>query len=261
MKDRKPCRFETTHARGRLRFLLITALVFLASGVLGKSEEKSSTLSKSVKAIEAKIDKASGHYCNAQYAEVVNLLDGVDKEIDALVAKHGNKVGEWMPTARKAIVYAMLAASHKKQSERFEALYDKGWGKVVGMDEFLSGVLRDMKPQIGVELSVSPASVAANDAYGQEDLTFKEIRSDKNGTVQITFTARPESLYFCPGANAKTTDKGIELTFVRSSIRKRPKVTYPAKSVEKGKVISVTAKDKPVFWRDGKELIKMFPRD
>lgn len=110
----------------------------------------------------------------------------------------------------------------------------------------------------------SSARAADDDTYGEKDLTFKEIKSDKEGEVEITFTVEVESLYFCPGANAKTTKTGIELTFVRSSIQKKPKVTYPAKFVKEGDktvmVITVTAKDESVFLRDDEKLVKLFPR-
>ncbi len=58
---------------------------------------------------------------------------------------------------------------------------------------------------------------------------------------------------------------GIELTFVRSWFKKKPKVTHPARSVRKRsktvRVITVAAKGKTILLRDGKRLVKLFPRD
>jgi hypothetical protein len=78
----------------------------------------------------------------------------------------------------------------------------------------------------------SLAHAATVDAYGEADVAFSEIRSNEKGEVEITYTTVPESLYCCPGANAKTTKEGIEFTFMRSIIHKNPKVTYPAKFVK-----------------------------
>ena len=98
--------------------------------------------------------------------------------------------------------------------------------------------------------------------YGEKDITIKEVKAEKDGTVEIRFTAKAESLYYCPGANAKTTEKGIELTFVRSYIKKKPDVIYPAKSGKNGqKMINVNAKEKSIFLRDGEKLVKLFPKD
>ncbi len=115
-------------------------------------------------------------------------------------------------------------------------------------------------------LLVSFTSVGAADgaAYAASDLTFKEVKSQADGTVQIVFTSLPETLYYCPGAKATTTKKGVELTFVRSRIKKKPKVDYPAKLFKKGeilKVVTVPAKGNPVFLRDGKKLVKLHPAD
>jgi hypothetical protein len=87
-----------------------------------------------------------------------------------------------------------------------------------------------------------------------------------SGEVQITFNTMPESLYYCPGANGETTEEGTLLTFVRSFVKVKPRVDYPAK--RKGdpaktwdKLILVDAKDKPIFVKSGKDLVKIFPAD
>ena len=95
--------------------------------------------------------------------------------------------------------------------------------------------------------------------------TIKEVKALDNGSVQITFTTMPETLYYCPGANSKTTDKGLELSFVRSSTRKSPKVAYPAKNLKKdgtvAKVITIPAPTGSVFVKYGKHLTKLLPKD
>ena len=113
-------------------------------------------------------------------------------------------------------------------------------------------------------VSFTSAGAADGAAYAAGDLTFKEIKSQADGTVQIVFTSLAESLYYCPGVKATTTKKGVEFTFVRSGIKKKPKVDYPAKPVKKGgilKVVTVPTKGGSVFLRDGKKLVKLNPKD
>jgi len=43
--------------------------------------------------------------------------------------------------------------------------------------------------------TLSSACAADGSAYGEKDLTFKEFKSQKEGKVEITFTAKPESMY------------------------------------------------------------------
>ena len=109
-------------------------------------------------------------------------------------------------------------------------------------------------------------SARADSVYGEKDISLKEIKAENEGKVEITFASKLETLYYCPGANAKTTEKGIELTFVRSYYKKKPKVTYPATFMRKWhgpveEVITVTANGKSIFLRDGEKLVKLFPKD
>ena len=85
----------------------------------------------------------------------------------------------------------------------------------------------------------------------------------KDGNFQVTFRVPPESVYYCPGVNAKTTKMGVELTFVRSWYTKKPKVDYPVKLVKGAmfKVVTVPAKGRSVFLRDGKNLVKLHPKN
>ena len=109
------------------------------------------------------------------------------------------------------------------------------------------------------------ATAEADDSvYGEKGISIKGIKAGDEGKVEIRFAASLESMYYCPGANAKTTGKGIELTFVRSYMKKKPKVTYPAKYVRRPnepveEVITVTANGKAIFLRDGEKLIQFHP--
>lgn len=99
--------------------------------------------------------------------------------------------------------------------------------------------------------------------YIGKDLNIKEAVLTKDGEVRITFNTLTETLYFCPGANGKTTDERIELSFVRESIKNRPNVTYPAKSTDAKKsadqYILIDAKGKPIYLNTGKGSIKIYP--
>ena len=101
--------------------------------------------------------------------------------------------------------------------------------------------------------------------YSGDALTIKEAKLTDNGMVQITFTTMPETVWYCPGANGKVTKDGIELKFVRSWFKWKPKVHYPAKPVKKNnhleQRILINAKGKPLFIRSGKKWIKIFPKD
>ena len=93
--------------------------------------------------------------------------------------------------------------------------------------------------------------------------TIKKVDELDDGSLKITYTVLVETMYHCPGAKSKTTDDGIELSFVRASFRKRPEVDHPAKKVKKdGKlewVITVPAPSGKVWVRQGKKLAKLYP--
>lgn len=99
--------------------------------------------------------------------------------------------------------------------------------------------------------------------YGGKDLNIKEAVLTKDGEVRITFTTLTETMYFCPGANGKTTEERIELSFVRESYKNRPNVTYPAKSADAKKSIDqyilIDAQGKPIYLNTGKGSIKIYP--
>jgi hypothetical protein len=112
-----------------------------------------------------------------------------------------------------------------------------------------------------------PSKAAAdNSTYSGQQLEIREVTLTDSGEVQVTFNTMPETLYYCPGANGDTTEEGTLLTFVRSFVKAKPKVDYPA--TRKGdpaktwdKLILVDAKDKPIFVKSGKDVVKIFPAD
>jgi len=104
--------------------------------------------------------------------------------------------------------------------------------------------------------------VTGDSAYGAKDIAFEEVRAISEGMVEIRFTSKLETLYYCPGANAKTTNKGIELSFVRSYMERKPKVTYPVTNVKNAvEMITVPTNGKAVFLRDGENLVELFPKE
>lgn len=69
----------------------------------------------------------------------------------------------------------------------------------------------------------------------------------------------PETLWWCPGVEAKPTKDGIELIFVRSRAHKRPKVDYP-KTRKEGEVectVTIPAKGAALLIRDGKKRVNL----
>lgn len=92
-------------------------------------------------------------------------------------------------------------------------------------------------------------------------VTIKKAKRIKDAKVKITFRAMPETLFFCPGANGKTTKDGLILTFVRSSIKRKLQVQYRAKVISDTatRFIVVDAKDQPIYMKSGKKLVKIYP--
>ena len=108
----------------------------------------------------------------------------------------------------------------------------------------------------------SAARAASGSTYGEKDIQIQAVKLLKDGTVQITFASKAETLYYCPGANAKHTDRGLELTFVRAFIKRKPKVDFPAVHADEEqlfKSLKVKPGSKPVFLKDGKSLIQIYP--
>lgn len=107
-------------------------------------------------ALNAKIEKAAGGYTRGKYDGVVKLLEGLDREIDALASQYPKKRSKWMPGILKSGVYCLLAATYKEQKDleksgKYEALVKKPF-KAVGhdldFDEYLRLVLQDFGARI-----------------------------------------------------------------------------------------------------------------
>ena len=82
-----------------------------------------------VNAISAKIDKAAHGYERGKYDNAVRLLEGLNKEIDAVSAQYPKEMSKWMLKVNKSGVYCLLAASYKAQNEpeksaKYEALFE-----------------------------------------------------------------------------------------------------------------------------------------
>lgn len=101
--------------------------------------------------------------------------------------------------------------------------------------------------------------------YGEETLEIKNVIAD-DGKIRIVYRTRLESMWHCPGANAKVTEKGVELTFVRAMYNQRPEIDYLAAPAgersELENVIIVEPNGKPIFLRSGDELKQIWePRE
>ena len=101
-----------------------------------------------VRAISAKIRKATREYERGDHNVVVRLLEELDKEIDALSVLHPTRKSKWMPGVKKSIVHCLLAASYGKQNEpeksaKYEALFKEPFrtsGKDVNVERFLRSI-------------------------------------------------------------------------------------------------------------------------
>lgn len=116
-----------------------------------------------------------------------------------------------------------------------------------------------------IAISSSIAIAAPKKAYQPTIKEVRELKLDEGkGALEFTFTVLTESIYHCPGVVVKETEKGMELTFIRSSLKGKPKVDYPAKTLEGEaglvKVVTVPKPKGAVFVRRGKELVKIYPR-
>ena len=112
----------------------------------------------------------------------------------------------------------------------------------------------------GCSFTSSLIGSTGNQTYGEKELTFKKIELQKDGTVQITFTCLAETMYSCAGANAKTTTNGVELSFVRASLGKHPKVDCPTSYLSKtssSMTITVPSHGGALFLSDGERLVKL----
>jgi uncharacterized protein (TIGR03067 family) len=98
------------------------------------------------------------------------------------------------------------------------------------------------------------------ESYSVDQVEIQKTVLNDKGQLEITFKTMVETIYACPGANGKMTDQGLELTFVRMQINKKAKVDFPVSPVDAGfgGIITVDAKNKPVFIRSGDKLVKIW---
>jgi hypothetical protein len=129
------------------------------------------TFQARVDALNAKIEKAARRYTRGDDDVVVKLLEGLDKEIDALAAQYPKKKAKWMPGVRKLAAYVLLAATYRSQNEleksgKYEALVKKPFkaiGQDVDLDEFLRLVLQDFGAEIPHPPTLEPEDSGPRD--------------------------------------------------------------------------------------------------
>ncbi|MCR9197588.1 MAG: serine/threonine protein kinase [Planctomycetaceae bacterium] len=64
--------------------------------------------------------------------------------------------------------------------------------------------------------------------YELDQVKILAVYEAKDGSVEIMFSVTPESLWYCPGVVTREADDGLELYFVRATIKEKPDVTHPA---------------------------------
>jgi hypothetical protein len=106
---------------------------------------------------------------------------------------------------------------------------------------------------------------AADRSYQGDNLEIHSVEVKDDGSIQIAFSPLVETMWYCPGADAKATEKGVELKFVRAGFKKKPKVDYPAKNGsidgKAVKLITLPKETKAILLREGKELRKIYPSE
>lgn len=115
---------------------------------------------------------------------------------------------------------------------------------------------------ISVPLAAMQAeSGDATNSYASSDINIHEVTELANGEIAIRFTTMAESMWWCPGANSEITNEGIELTFVRSHFKSRPKVSHPRKATGDGSdIIKLAVREgQAVFLKDKKGAVQLFP--
>ena len=101
--------------------------------------------------------------------------------------------------------------------------------------------------------------------YDADAVTIHSARVDDRGRVRIEYHTRPESLYFCPGADGEVQADRVEIRFVRAWYKKRPKVTYPAQKTSEEnsmrRYVSIDADSKPIYMVSGEKRIRLYPKE
>lgn len=105
------------------------------------------------------------------------------------------------------------------------------------------------------------AATAAPRSYKAEQVTIKKVEPQKNATIKITYSTMAETMYFCPGANSTTTDKGVELSFPRAYFKSRAKAEHPGTPIKDSfyKTVIIPTEGKPVFIKNGKKPVQIHP--
>lgn len=97
-------------------------------------------------------------------------------------------------------------------------------------------------------------------SYSKDNLTLKDVVMDKKGNLEVSFRVMAETMYSCPGASGRRTDKGLELSFVRLRLNQNTKIEFPASpsGTRGGQQVTVAPRNQPVFVRFGEELVKIW---
>ena len=112
---------------------------------------------------------------------------------------------------------------------------------------------------IGFGLNPAAASLSGG-SYEGEWLTIEKVETLKDGSVRIRFKTLVESAYYCPGVRTKATKDGLQVTFVRVSIKSKLKrVNHRAEPIENSlsKTVTIPAQSKNVLVKDGKDWRKL----
>ena len=111
-----------------------------------------------------------------------------------------------------------------------------------------------------VFLMFSACNGEAMDNYTQSGITIDRIEKVPPGSVKIYFRAMLETLYYCPGANVADGNDGVEVEFVRCSIKDQCATTHPVQKDGDVEFILIKNDSKPVYhkWESDRALV--FPK-
>lgn len=110
---------------------------------------------------------------------------------------------------------------------------------------------------------LTSAQAFGRSEYRAGEITIEKIEKQDDGSLQISYHAMAETIYYCPGVNAKTTKQGLELTFVRSHFKKKAKADYLADPPKKDtliRTVTVPATGQTVFIKSSDQLVQIFPQ-
>jgi len=109
------------------------------------------------------------------------------------------------------------------------------------------------------DASQSAAQILAASRYTTDNLQIKGVKWAADGKLTIAFQTRAETLYYWPSVHGRQTKQGLELHFVRSQIKRKLKLQFPAPKVPKSTLqyIAVDVGNRALFWKSGKRLAKI----